>query len=54
MRVTVEAERLGISVEALLKRFIDEHAALTGPAQAALAAWASRHPGCSAPARYLR
>ena len=28
MRVTVEAERLGISVDALLKRFIDEHAAL--------------------------
>jgi hypothetical protein len=33
-RLTHEAERLGISVDALLKRFIDEHATLTQPVHA--------------------
>jgi hypothetical protein len=33
-RLAHEAERLGISVDALLKRFIDEHATLTHPAHA--------------------
>ncbi len=28
-RLTDEARRLGVSVDALLKRFIDEHAAVT-------------------------
>ena len=32
-RLSNEARRLGISVDALLKRFIDQHAALTQPAQ---------------------
>jgi hypothetical protein len=32
-RLAGEAQLLGISVEALLNRFIDEHAALTRPAQ---------------------
>ena len=32
-RLANEAERLGISVDALLKRFIDERATLTHPAQ---------------------
>ncbi len=34
-RLAVEARRRGISVDALLSSFIDEHAALTQPAQAA-------------------
>jgi hypothetical protein len=33
-RLANEAERLGISVDALLKRFIDERATLTHPAHA--------------------
>ena len=33
-RLANEAERLGISVDALVKRFIDEHVALTHPAHA--------------------
>jgi hypothetical protein len=32
-RLAAEARRLGISVETLLKRFIDERGALTQPAQ---------------------
>ena len=32
-RLAGEAQRLGISVEALLNRFIDEHAVLSRPAQ---------------------
>jgi hypothetical protein len=32
-RLTDEARRLGISVDALLERFINERAALTKPAQ---------------------
>jgi hypothetical protein len=31
-RLTDEARRQGVSVDALLARFIDEHAALTHPA----------------------
>lgn len=39
-RLAAEARRQGISVDALLARFIDEHAALTQPAQpAALPVW---------------
>jgi len=40
-RLTDEARRLGVSVDALLKRFIDEHAAVTYPARArpGLAIW---------------
>jgi hypothetical protein len=40
-RLVAEARRLGISVDALLTRFINEHAALTKPAQpaAALPVW---------------
>ena len=33
-RLANEAERLGISVDALVKRFIDEHATLIHPAHA--------------------
>jgi hypothetical protein len=36
-RLAAEARRLGISVDALLARFISEHAALTKPAQPAAA-----------------
>jgi hypothetical protein len=32
-RLTAEARRQGVSVDALLARFINEHAALTEPAQ---------------------
>jgi hypothetical protein len=32
-RLTVEARRQGVSVDALLARFINEHAVLTRPAQ---------------------
>jgi len=32
-RLNAEAQRLGISVDALLERFIDERAALTQPAR---------------------
>jgi hypothetical protein len=32
-RLTAEARRQGVSVDALLARFINEHAALTQPAQ---------------------
>jgi hypothetical protein len=32
-RLNAEAKKLGISVDALLERFISEHAALTRPAQ---------------------
>lgn len=40
-RLTAEARRRGITVDALLARFISEHAALTKPAQpaAALPVW---------------
>ena len=40
-RLAAEARRRGISVDALLARIIDEHAALTQPAQpaAALPVW---------------
>jgi hypothetical protein len=39
-RLAAEARRLGISEDALLARFISEHAALTKPAQpAALPVW---------------
>ncbi len=39
-RLTAEARRLGITVDALLARFISEHTALTKPAQpAALPVW---------------
>ena len=34
-RLAAEARRLGISVDALLARFISEHVALTKPAQPA-------------------
>ena len=33
VRLAAEARRLGISVDALLARFISEHTALTRPAQ---------------------
>jgi hypothetical protein len=32
-RLAAEARRLGVSVDVLLKRFINEHAALSHPAQ---------------------
>ena len=35
-RLADEARRLGISEDALLARFLSEHAALTKPAQAAI------------------
>ena len=40
-RLAAEARKRGISVDALLARFIDEHAALTQPPQpaAALPVW---------------
>ena len=40
-RLAAEARRLGITVDALLARFISEHTALTKPAQpvAALPVW---------------
>jgi hypothetical protein len=40
-RLAAEARRLGISVDALLARFISEHAVLTQPAQpaASLPVW---------------
>jgi hypothetical protein len=39
-RLAAEARKRGISVDALLARFIDEHALLTQPAQpAALPVW---------------
>jgi len=43
-RLTDEARSLGVSVDALLKRCIDEHAALTHPARdrPGLPIW---HPG---------
>lgn len=34
IRLTAEARRLGVSVDALLKRFIEEHAAATYPTRA--------------------
>jgi hypothetical protein len=45
-RLAAEARRRGISVDALLARFIDEHAALTQPVQPA-AALPVRHLGGS-------